>query len=237
MSRGPRSPRALAAALPVAQVRGELMLLEKRPGTCFDFLVSGPATTSVIRVDRALRIHGTPAEIASGFSDTISRISAASLAPDISRELWLWSPWGTMRYFRIEGVDITELDPLGNVRMPLVKGACAGAGQFRHKTSRKKTGCPTFPLQPSGPAPDTGVAMIPQPSGIASAAPGPATGSGTEPAPIRYLKHRAKEMLKETGQKKTGIVSGSVPASDTCGSIASGGESDPPSQGSLPGEG
>ena len=70
------------------------MFLEKRPGSCFDFLVSGPVGTSAIRVDRALRIHGSLDLIAAEHAGTLARISAAALTPGISRELWLRSPWG-----------------------------------------------------------------------------------------------------------------------------------------------
>lgn len=188
MSRGRRSGRALEAAVPVARVRGEVMFLETQPGTCFDFLISGPAGTSAVRTDRALRIHGSPAELAAVYPDTLSRISAAALAPEISREFWLWSPWGTMRYFRIDGTAIIELDRLGNVRAPLVKGSLAGTVRPRYRTSRKKPGPPT--ARP-GPEPHAERAALPPQPG--PAVPGPAGSSVREPAPVRYLRCRNRE--------------------------------------------
>ena len=208
MSRGKRSYRALDAAIPVAMMRGEVMFLEQRPGACFDFLVSGPAGTSAIRVDRALRIHGSLAEIAVYRSETLARISAAALAPGISREFWLWSPWGTMRYFRVEGEAITELDRLGAVRAPLVKGPLAGALRPRWRKSRKKSGSATLQpapgpgqssaagnLQQSVPGPEQspGPADLPRPPGAPGPAPAPAGSGVREPAPVRYLRRTAGE--------------------------------------------
>lgn len=211
MSRGPRSDRAIAAAEPIARMRGEVMFLEQRPGACFDLLTSGPAGTSAVRAERSLRIHGTLAGIAADHAGTIARINAAALAPGISRELWLWSPWGTMRYFRIESESITELDRLGAVRAPLVKGALAGAMRPRWRTSRKKSGGGALPTGPGpgqspaagdplpavpGPEKLPGTGSGPQPPGI----PGPAPPAGTgehESAPVRYLRRRAAEMKRQ----------------------------------------
>ncbi len=207
MTRGRRSDLALAAAVPVARMRGEVMFFEQRPGACFDLFASGPAGSSAIRVDRTLRIHGSPAEIAREHAEMIARISAAALAPGISRELWLWSPWGTMRFFRVEGETITELDRLGAERAPLMKGPLAGTLRPRWRKPRKKSGdAGLLPgsgpeqspaagnlLQPaSGPEQSPGTGNEPQPPG--TPVPGPLAGSSVrEPAPVRYLKRKAKE--------------------------------------------
>jgi hypothetical protein len=189
MSKGPRSPRALAAAVPVAMMRGEVMFFEQRPGTCFDFIVSGPAGNSAIRVDRCLRIHGSLAGIAADYAGTIARISASALARGILREFWLWSPWGTMRFFRIEGTAIIEIDRLGVVRAPLVKGALAGTVRPRWRKSKKKNaGALVSP--DSGPEQNPETAGECQPPGV----PVPAGENEKESAPVRYLKRRAAEM-------------------------------------------
>ncbi len=212
MTRGRRSDRALAAAVPVARMRGEVMFFEQRPGACFDILTSGLAGTSAIRIERTRRIHGSPAGIAREHAEMIARISAAALAPGISRELWLWSPWGTMRYFRVEGEAITELDRLGAVRSPLVKGPLAGALRPRWRKSRKKSGDAAVPpgpgpgqspaagnlLQPaSGPGQSPGTGTGPQPPGTPVPAPVPAGSGLREPAPVRFLKRKAKEKSQE----------------------------------------
>ena len=172
-------------------MRGEVMFLEQRPGSCFDIFVSGPFGTSAICVGRALRIHGTAAEIAQERAGMLARMSASPLAPGISRELWLWAPWGTMRYFRLEDAGIVELDFAGAVRIPLVKGALAGAMRPRYRKSRKKSGAGALP-----PGPGTGQSPGPDgvpPPGISESAPAPTGKDVREPAPVRYLRKKAKE--------------------------------------------
>lgn len=223
MSRGPRSARALDAALPIAWRRGEVMFFGQRTGSCFDFMTPGPSGPAAVRVDRALSIHGTPAQIAAAHASSIDRMNAAALPPGLSRELWLWAPWGTMRFFRIEGQTITELDMLGNVRQPLVKGALAGKMRPRWRKSRKKSGTPADPPAP-GPVPDAT-------AGASSPAPGlpaPAGSTVSEPAPIRYLRRRAAEMkrVKEAG---SGAHPPAGPAAMVSGVTAPGGDDHPPS--------
>ena len=187
MSKGPRSDRALEAALPVASKRGEVMILEKHPGSCFDFLVSGPPGTSAVQVIRVPHIHGTLAGIAAEHTARIARICAAPLTFGITRELWFWSPWGTMRFFRIAGLPLTELDLLGNVRDTLVKGSGSGSLRSRWRKSRKRSARHSASHIPQ-PAPDTGEEA--QSSGPTE--PGPA--GVREPAPARFLRRKAREM-------------------------------------------
>jgi hypothetical protein len=198
MSLGKRSDKAFEAALPVAMLRGEVMFFEKRPGSCFDFLVSGPGGTSAICVERALCIHGTAAGIAATYAGTIARMNASPLMPGFLRELWLWSPWGTMRYFRVESAGIIELNLIGAVRSPLVKGALAGVKRPRYRKSRKKSGEAAAMAPASGPEGSPATADGAQTPGT----PGPAPGGNSvrEPAPVRYLRKKAKE--KEAREKE-----------------------------------
>ncbi len=238
LRRGPRSARALDAAMPVAHRRGEVMFFEQRTGSCFDFMTPGPAGPAAIRVERALRIHGSLAGIARDYADTIDRMNAAVLPPGFSRELWLWAPWGTMRFFRIESATITELDMLGSLRAPLVKGALAGKKRPRWRKSRKKTGLPmqptaAVPEEPltageNGPAPG----MVPAATtGTPSPAPGtpaPTAGIVREPAPIRYLRHRAAEM-RRAKEAEPGAHPPTGPAAGAHGNALPGGDDRSPS--------
>lgn len=236
MSRGPRSTRALEAALPIANRRGEVMFLGQQSGSCFDFITPGPSGPVAVRVDRALRIHGTPAGIAFSHAGSIDRMNAAALPAGLTRELWLWAPWGTMRFFRIEGALITELDMLGNVRQPLVKGALAGKMRPRWRKSRKKTGTTAEQSSP-GPVPDATAGASPEtpgmvrpardvPAGAPSPVPGvpaPAGNTVREPAPVRYLRLRAAEM-----RRKKEVEAGAHPPKGPA-AMAPGGDDHPPS--------
>ena len=223
MSRGPRSKKAFEAAIPVARMRGEVMFFERWPGSCFDLMACGPAGPGAIRSERALRIHGSPAQIAADHAGTIDRMNAAALPPGISRELWLWSPWGTMRYFRIESTAITELDMLGNVRSPLVKGALAAKKRPRRGKDRKKTKRPV-PAPGAGPEqqPETGnlqpadaavpgTVGMPQPPTTSPSPPAPAGTGGREPAPARYLRKRNAELRQEKDGGRRAPTDGTSP--------------------------
>lgn len=226
MSKGPRSARAREAALPVARMRGEVMFFEQQPGACFDFLVSGPAGNSAVRVDRALRIHGSLAGIATDYAGTIDRISASALARGILREFWLWSPWGTMRFFRIDGTAIIEIDRLGVLRAPLVKGALAGTMRPRLRKSKKKNADAMV-------SPDPGPEQSPGPAGGSPelGAAGPAGKTVKEPAPVRYLKRRAAEMKRKKEEEKAGAVPARNPNPQTPGSVTHHEDQDPPASG------
>lgn len=224
MSRGPRSLRAIDAAMPVASRRGEVMVFAQRTGSCFDFMTGGPAGQTAVRVDRALRIHGTPAEIAVAHANVIDRMNAAALAPGVSRELWLWAPWGTMRYFRIEGATITELDLLGNIRLPLVKGALAGKKRQRWRKSRNISGTIAGP----GPAPGPDDSPVPGKVPQAAGTPAPKTGTGREPAPVRYLRRRAAAM-KPKREERPGVSPPPGAPAGLPGCAVPGGDVPPPS--------
>lgn len=223
MSHGPRSEKAFEAAIPVARMRGEVMFFERGAGSCFDLMACGPAGPSVIRSERALRIHGSPSEIAADLAGAIDRMNAAALPPGISRELWLWAPWGTMRYFRIESTAITEIDMLGNVRSPLVKGALAAKKRPRRGKGRKRNISPvsapgagpeqqpeTGNLQPAGTAePGTGGKM--QPPTASPSPPAPAGAGGREPASVRYLRWRNAKLQQKKEEHERAPADGTSP--------------------------
>jgi len=223
MSHGPRSKKAFEAAIPVARMRGEVMFFERGPGSCFDLMAWGPAGPGAIRCERALRIHGSPAQIAADHAGTIDRMNAAALPPGISRELWLWAPWGTMRYFRIESTVITELDMLGNVRSPLVKGALANKKRPRRGKSSKKNVSPvsaprtgpekqpdTGNLLPAGTA-EPGAGGIPQPPTTSPSPPTPAGTSGCDPASVRYLRWRNAKLQQKKEEPRRAPADGTTP--------------------------
>jgi hypothetical protein len=200
MSRGRRSDRARAAAVPVAAMRGEVLFLNRRPDTCFDFIISGPSGTSAVRVGRALRIHGSLLEIAAEYTDTLDRIRAAALTFGMAREFWLWSPWGTMRYFRINGPLISELDLLGNERLPLVKGSLKGTMRPRwRKRGKKSRGrvpesgpeeCTDPGGDPSAPGSGEMTGRVSKTGPESETPPAPAGKIVHEPAPVRFLRRR-----------------------------------------------
>jgi hypothetical protein len=219
MSRGKPSKKAFAAAVPVAQARGQVIFLRHYPGTTSDFLISEPSWLTVVTTRRSRRVHAMIDEIARKYHETLAGIRSAEHPPGVDREFWLWSPYGTMRFFWIEGSVMVEIDRSGVPLNPPVSATISAQKIGGSNAAGKIAG-----EQPAGKnpgEPDPGKKSVPekftvpgagaQPPGIpgpASAAgiPGPAPAAGVsgsiltpgpavprEPAPVRYLRRRARE--------------------------------------------
>jgi hypothetical protein len=110
MSRG-RSPRkALQAALPVAWSRGIVILCRKERGSICDFMIHAAEYTSVVLVQRCLRLHGSVAELEIQLAENIGRLRLVPQCPGRFLEIWAASPRCVLRFFRITGNGrLTEL--------------------------------------------------------------------------------------------------------------------------------
>ena len=142
MSRGIPSQKALDAALPVAQARGEVMFFRQDPGTPCNFLINYAGGGVVVRIRRARRLYCTIPEIIAQNIESLDRLRSATLSPGITREFWLWSPYGTMRFFRVEDVGLIELDRKGEPLKPPGPGSAAGKKSAGQKNPVLKTGNP-----------------------------------------------------------------------------------------------
>jgi len=224
MSRGMFSQKAFDAALPVAQARGQVILLQHHPGAPYDFLIISAAGIIAVCTRRSRRLHGSLAEIAERHRNTIALIGVAEFSPGFIREFWLWSPYGTMRFFRVDGPVITELDRLGVPVMPPVTGTVAMKERTRAKGPVKMTDGAKPGETKTLPGADA-VAKCPD---ITSPDPAPTPKSEREPAPVRYLKRRARERSNQKEQPAAPVVD--VPDSGVPGAAPPAtGEEAPPS--------
>ncbi len=192
MSRGRFSRRALDAALPVARARGQVMLLRRHPSAPYDFFISTPCGMVAVCTQRSRRLHGALEDIDSRYQETLAIIIAAKIYSGMMREFWLWSPYGSMRFFRIEGSVLTELDRLGVPLSPQVTATVtvtrkSGADEPVKKKINTKSGEKIFPEKIPGT--DTG----PRPAEVPGPEPAQSLKVEHEPAPIRYLRRRARE--------------------------------------------
>jgi hypothetical protein len=115
MSRGFPSQKALDAALPVALARGEVKFFRQDRGTSFSFLILGALSSVLVSVRRARCIQGTLAEIEADNAVILARIRITRPPAGTTLEFWLWSPYGTLRFFRVEPPGLIELDRAGSV--------------------------------------------------------------------------------------------------------------------------
>jgi hypothetical protein len=109
MSRGPLPSKGFDAALPVARARGHVERIRRMRGNTADLMVSGGGILAIIRLQNAPRLYGTLVEIAREFYDAIARLRIHPAGGPVSRELWLYSRYGMLRFFRVEETGIVEI--------------------------------------------------------------------------------------------------------------------------------
>jgi hypothetical protein len=119
MSRGPRPHRALAEAIPIAQVRGVIQMSGLGPERIFDISIISRIPVAFVRVMFAPQILGAVTQIAGDFKDEISQLRIIARDAAITAELWLRSKHGTWRFFLVTGVGLVEIDRDGK---PLMAG-------------------------------------------------------------------------------------------------------------------
>lgn len=167
MSRGPRPARAQDESLPIAGKRGLVMRYQHRRGTICDFSLMSPGLVSFVCVKRLIRLSSTPEDILHDFSTVIGQLRFIASSPAISRELWLRTPRGAWRFFRVLDDSLRELDrdgmPLANGTGPAalpaaVTGRIQTPGLFGKKgkkaetDSRPSAGKDADPVKKSAPA-------------------------------------------------------------------------------------
>jgi hypothetical protein len=132
MSRGPQPHKAQDESLPIAEKRGVVQRYQHRRGNICDFSIMSPGLVSFVCAMRLVRLSSTPEDILHDFSSVIGQLRFIASSPAISRELWLRSPRGAWRFFRIHDDGILELNmdgiPLVNVKGPVWDGLSPGTG-------------------------------------------------------------------------------------------------------------
>ena len=115
MSRGPVPWQAIKAALAIARARGVVTLCQRSRESVCDIVVHAKGVTIDAMVRRCRRLHAPVAEIEWQFADAITRLRLVPEDPCRSRELWVCSPYGVFRFFRLLGSGLVELTPAGEV--------------------------------------------------------------------------------------------------------------------------
>ena len=133
MTRGRPPRKAQKDATPIAEKRGEVWLYQPKSGSPCDFTIMSPGRVAFVCVRHIRRLHCTTHELLRKFPETIMALRLIASSPAISRELWIRSPRGAWRFFRICDESFTELGtdgaPLtaGTVGMAVVPGEVSGA--------------------------------------------------------------------------------------------------------------
>lgn len=115
MARGRKPLIALSEAKHIAEKRGEVRYFRHEPDMICSFVIYIVGLVAHVRVRRVERIRIT--------ADWLEREAAADLAalrfiassPEISRELWIYTPKGLFRFFRVQANSVVELDRSGQL--------------------------------------------------------------------------------------------------------------------------
>jgi hypothetical protein len=177
MTRGPQPLKAQDESLPIAEKRGLVMRYQHRRGNICDFSVMSPGLVSFVCVMRLIRLSSTPEDILHDFSSVIGELRFIASSPAISRELWLRTPRGAWRFFRVLDDSLLEL---GRDGMPLsnsgpVKDASPanGAGPVKKPGLALHTGKKTAKGKPSAAGKDPEPVKNPEQNSMPVKVPGP----------------------------------------------------------------
>jgi len=113
MSRGLPPKKALQAAYMIARLRVQMIFFRQDTDALGDFMIIGPEGIIVVRVRRTRQLHGTLTAVEVQQREALTLLRSAVLIPEISRELWLWCPYGAMRFFRLAEKGLAEVDRHG----------------------------------------------------------------------------------------------------------------------------
>jgi hypothetical protein len=115
MTKGPVPKKAIKAALPVARARGFVILCERHRGSIASFVIAGPGWTAIVYVGRTRLLNNLPVDIEAQFRYGMAGLRRVPPAPGRSCELWACDYYGNLRFFRLEGTGVVEIDMNGRV--------------------------------------------------------------------------------------------------------------------------
>lgn len=110
MSRGRPPAKALALATGIAERRGEVQYFLQAPGLICNFVIYLAGLVAHVRVMRVRRLRCTLAWLEREVADALAGLRMIASSPAISRELWICSPRGIFRFFRVSAKGLEELD-------------------------------------------------------------------------------------------------------------------------------
>ena len=125
MSRGRPPLRGMDIAMPVAKVRGRVIELVQNGDIPADFEIIVGGIVIFVGLCRADPFRCTPAAIEAGSRVRIARLRSVPASTHVLRELWIYSKYGSLRFFRVEEIWLLEI---GTDGLPL------GAGPAKEMT-------------------------------------------------------------------------------------------------------
>jgi len=184
MKRRTEPVKGFEVTIPVALRRGRVMQFRSSPAYVSEFLFYGNGLLVMVSLRLARKLfHATLNEISAEYADAIAGLCTIPCGGPVSRELWLYSRYGALRFFRArEDGSLEEIDRDG---VPFVDGK---------------------PVVATPPAPGDAGSPAPAPGGSVSAGPGDAAPGSPI---VRWLAKR--NAMKKTGADGAGTTGTAKP--------------------------
>ena len=115
MARGRKPLIALSEAKHIAEKRGEIRYFRHEPDMICSFVIYIVGLVAHVRIRRVERIRITPEWLEREAAADLAALRFIASSPEISRELWIYTPKGTFRFFRVLANSLAELDRNGQL--------------------------------------------------------------------------------------------------------------------------
>lgn len=115
MKRGPQPHKGFDLAMPYAGKRGQVMRFLPCPWYACDFTITGRGCLVFVAIRLAQRSRATVPEIQAEYSEAVKGLRTIPGGGPVSRELWLYSRNGILRFFRVSETGLEEIDRHGDI--------------------------------------------------------------------------------------------------------------------------
>lgn len=108
MTRGRKPLTALREAERIAHKRGEVRHFAHEREMICPFVIFTAVSVVFVRIRRVRRLRCTPAQLEGEAAEDLAILRSIAYAAGISRELWICSPKGSFRFFRVLDTSLME---------------------------------------------------------------------------------------------------------------------------------
>ena len=115
MARGRKPLIALSEAKHIAERRGEVRHFRHEPDMICSFVIYIVGLVAHVRIRRVERIRVTAEWLEREMAEDLAALRFIVSSAEISRELWIYTPKGTFRFFRVLANSVAELDRSGQL--------------------------------------------------------------------------------------------------------------------------
>lgn len=157
MTKGSMPRKAINIALPVARARRFMILCQRHRRSIVSFVIAGPGWTAIVYLGRTKRLNELPGDIDAQFGYGMAGLRRVPPAPGRSCEIWACDYYGNLRFFRLTGAGVVEIDMDGRVLEPV-----AGTGEDPPRSPSREISVSPFDEERCQGEPPVGKPYLPE---------------------------------------------------------------------------